>query len=105
IRVTSSRESWFTDSRCLIIPIPRSTGGLPLGSSPDLPPCRGLALEPPRLPDHDGVLSIHFLQQHAHVLVLARRNVLADVVGADRELAVAPVHQHRELDLLGPAEV
>ena len=38
-------------------------------------------------------------------LVLRGRDVLADVVGADRQLAVAAVDQRRELHARGPAEV
>ena len=38
-------------------------------------------------------------------LVLRRREILADVVGANRQLAVAAVDQHRQLHGAGPAPV
>ena len=41
----------------------------------------------------------------AHPLVERRRQVLADVVGADRKLSMPPIDEHRELDAVGPAEV
>ena len=46
----------------------------------------------------DGVLAVHLLHQHPDVVVAARRHVLAHEVGADRQLAMAAVDEHRELD-------
>ena len=43
--------------------------------------------------------------RHLHDLAARRRDVLADVVGLDRQLAVAAVDQDDELDGARPAEV
>src|ERR1700741_3295483 len=51
--------------------------------------------------DHHPVLSVVFSQAHGDALTLGRRQVLADVVGANRQLAVSPVHEDGELDHLG----
>jgi hypothetical protein len=42
---------------------------------------------------------------HLDRLVAGRRERAADVVGPDRQLAVAAVHEHGELDARGAAEV
>src|SRR5262249_28991499 len=44
-------------------------------------------------------------EHHAYRLGSRGRDVLADVVGADRQLPVAPVDEDRELDRTRPAEV
>ena len=58
-------------------------------------------------PELDGVLVdvVGLGEPDPHVLADARRQVLAHEVGADRQLAVAAVDQHRELDRLRPAEL
>ena len=53
----------------------------------------------------DRVLAVGLGQQHVHHLALGRRQVLAHVVGPDRQLAVTAVDQHGELDRPRPAEV
>src|SRR5437870_12435207 len=55
--------------------------------------------------DHDLVHAVRLGEPDLHLLAARGGDVLADVVGADRELAVAAVDQHRELDRLRPAEV
>src|SRR5881397_237926 len=48
---------------------------------------------------------VHLDELHLDALVTGRRQVLADVVRADRQLAVAAVDENRKLDALGPAVV
>ena len=55
--------------------------------------------------DRDGVGAVGLGQAHLDLLDQRGRQVLADEVGPDRQLAVAAVDQHGELDGLGPAEV
>ena len=51
-----------------------------------------------RLGDGDLVGAVELGDAHVHALGAVGREVLADVVGADRQLAVAAVGQHGELD-------
>src|SRR5258706_3703576 len=46
----------------------------------------------------DLVAAIDLGEVHAHVVGGLRRDVLADEISADRELAMAPVHEHGEAD-------
>ena len=55
--------------------------------------------------DDDAVAAVDLGEQHADRLALAGREVLADVVGPDRQLAVAAVDQDGELDRARAAEV
>ena len=55
--------------------------------------------------DRDLVDPVGLLEPDADPLVGPGRQVLADVVGADRQLAVAAVDQHGQPDGAGPAEV
>ena len=48
--------------------------------------------------DDDAVLAVVLPQAHRDALALRRRQVLADVVGADGQLAVAAVDQDGQLD-------
>ena len=56
-------------------------------------------------PDQHGVLTVDLFEMHLHDLVRGGREVLADVVGPDRQLPVAPVDEHGQADGPGPAEV
>ena len=56
-----------------------------------------------RLGDRDLVHAVELAHPHVDVLGGRGRQVLADVVGADRQLAVAAVDQHRQLHPLGAA--
>ena len=47
--------------------------------------------------DRDLVAAVDLLDVDVHALVGGGRQVLADVVGPDRQLAVAAVDQHRQL--------
>src|SRR6185436_742159 len=58
-----------------------------------------------RLFDHDPVLAVVFSQAHRDALALRGGQVLADVVGANGELAVSAVDQDRQLDHLGTPEI
>src|SRR6267142_6766837 len=58
-----------------------------------------------RLFDHDPVLAVMFSQAHRDALALGCRQVLADVVGANRQLAVPTIDEDGELDHLGPSEI
>src|SRR5207245_3460645 len=52
-----------------------------------------------------AVLSIDLGQQDPDRLALGRGEILADVVGPDRQLTVAPVDQDRKLDGTRTADV
>ena len=54
---------------------------------------------PPPLPDEDDAVDLVDLEElHLDALAACGRQVLADVVGPDRQLAVAAVGEDRELD-------
>src|SRR6266498_3578825 len=53
----------------------------------------------------DAVDLVHLDELHLDALVARGREVLADVVGADRQLAVAAVDEDGELDPVGPTVV
>ena len=55
--------------------------------------------------DRHLVDAVGLLEAHVDPLLARRRQVLAHVVGADRQLAVAAVAEHRELDPGRPAVV
>ena len=77
IRSMSARSRSSIESRCLIAAPPRVVG------------------------DRHLVDAVDLLEADVDALVARGRQVLADVVGADRQLAVAAVDEHRELDALG----
>ena len=53
----------------------------------------------------DTVGAVDLLQVHGDVVAEGRWNVLSDVVGPDRQLPMAAVDQHGQLDDRGPAVV
>src|SRR5579864_397496 len=55
--------------------------------------------------DHRLVDAVLLVDQHLDALVLGGRHVLADVVGADRQLAMTAVDEHGELNRPRPSEV
>src|SRR4029450_10118778 len=55
--------------------------------------------------DHDPILAVVLPQTHRDTFALGRRQVLADVVGGDRRLAVTAVDEDGELDHLGTSEI
>src|SRR5258707_15505297 len=55
--------------------------------------------------DHRLVDTVLLGHEHFDALRVGGGHVLADVVGPDRQLAMASVDQHRELDRARPAEV
>src|SRR5713226_1667027 len=55
--------------------------------------------------DHRLVESVLLGHQHLDALRVGGGHVLADVVGSDRQLAMASVDEHRQLDRARPAEV
>src|SRR5947199_10756918 len=55
--------------------------------------------------DHDLVHAVRLGEPDLHLLAARGGEVLADVVGADRELAMAPADEDREPDRLRPPEV
>ena len=57
------------------------------------------------LADGHLVHAVDLVDAHVHALVAGGRKVLAHVVGADGQLAVAAIGEHGELDALGPAVV
>ena len=83
IRSTSARSRSSIASRCFIAPPPLARSRL------------WAAL------DRDLVDAVGLLEPHVDALLARGRQVLADVVGADRQLAVAAVGEHGELDALG----
>src|SRR5919201_5034774 len=58
-----------------------------------------------RWDEQDAVDLVHLDELHLDALAAGGRKVLADVVGADRQLAVPAVDQHGQLDPVGPAVV
>src|SRR5690242_12414658 len=54
---------------------------------------------------YDVVDAVHLDEPDLHRLLLRGRQVLADVVGADRQLAVSTIDHDRELDVLRPTEI
>ena len=79
IRSMSARSRSSIESRCLIALLPARDG------------------RPARLLDRDLVELVGLLEPDEDALVARGRQVLADVVGADRQLAVAAVGEHGEL--------
>ena len=58
------------------------------------------------LGDEEHTVSLVDLDElHLDALVSPRRKVLADVVGADRQLAVTAIDEHGELNAGGPTEL
>src|SRR5260370_9458202 len=55
--------------------------------------------------DHRLVKPVLLGHQHLDALGVGGGHVLADVVGSDRQLAMAAVDEHRQLDRARPAEV
>src|SRR5437899_2258241 len=55
--------------------------------------------------DHDLVHAVRLGEPDLNLLAARGGDVLADVVGADRKLAMTPVDEDRELDRLRPPEV
>src|SRR6266851_7313893 len=55
--------------------------------------------------DHRLVEPVLLSHQHFNTLGVGGGHVLADVVVSDRQLAMASVDEHRQLDRAGPAEV
>src|SRR5207245_2501412 len=55
--------------------------------------------------DHDLVHAVRLGEPDLHLLAARGGNVLADVVGADRQLAMTPIDEDRELDRLRAPEV
>jgi rhodanese-related sulfurtransferase len=61
------------------------------GGRPPPPPPRQVRL------DLHFILSVDLIDTHVHALVLGGGDVLAHVIGPDRQLAVAAINQHRQL--------
>ena len=89
----SSRDRSPAESRCRFIGRASSTAAA-LASRP-----RSAG------PEQHRVTSVVFGELHVDGLGQRGRQVLADVVGPDRQLAVTAVDEHRELHGAGPAEV
>src|SRR5207249_4464592 len=77
-------------------PAPASSAGASASSA-----CSGLL----GFFDHHAVVTVVLAEPDGHALAPGGREVLADVVGANRQLAVAAVDQDRELDRPRPPEV
>src|SRR5262245_15688102 len=113
---TSSRRSEWTDQPCSRTE--RVSAADRAAPSPGPPDSYRLVLTRRRatriasgsrrlfgLLDHDAVDAVDLEQLHADHLAARRRHVLADVVGADRQFAMAAIDDTRELDRARPAEV
>src|SRR6185369_6343823 len=74
-------------------------------SAPDHPRRGGAPALLLHLLDDDAVDAVDLQELHADHFALRGRHVLADEVGADRQLAMAAVDDDRELDGAWPAEV
>ena len=95
----SSRDRSAAESRCRVTagpPVSRRVGRR-AGRR------RGTAGGRGGLPDEHRVPAVHLLEQDVHHLRPGSRDVLADVVGADGQLAVSAVDEHRQLDDPRPA--
>src|SRR4030095_15718734 len=55
--------------------------------------------------DHDPILAVVLPQTHRDTFALGRRQVLADVVGTDGQLAVSAVDENAELGHLWECEM
>src|SRR5688500_14057809 len=55
--------------------------------------------------NHHLVLSVDLLEPHLHALVARGRQVLADIVRFDGQLAMTAIDQHHQLNRARPAEV
>src|SRR5579871_1974162 len=53
----------------------------------------------------DAVEAVHLAQLDVNPLTFRGRNILADVVRANRHLALAAIDQHRELNRFGAAQI
>src|SRR5580704_10615499 len=58
-----------------------------------------------RFANQHAVETVDFGKFHEHTLTLGGRDILADVVRANRNLALAAIDQHRELNRFGPAQI
>src|SRR6266508_4443270 len=94
-RSTSSRSRSRIEIRC------RRTGGRG-GRSSRISRSSAMAFLLAGRDEQDAVDLVHLEQLHLDPRVARRREVLADVVGADRELAVAAVDQNGEPDATRP---
>ena len=105
--VTSTNES--VRSSIDSIPARRLGSGAPDGSSwaRSSTASRCFTIAPSRRsPQLDAVVAaVDLGEADPYVFDERGRQVLADVVGADRQLAVAAVDEHRELHGPGPAEL
>ena len=54
--------------------------------------------------DIDGIFVIELFHADHDLFVQRAGNVLSDIIGADRQFAVAAVDKHGQLDLSGPAK-
>src|SRR5262245_38815457 len=99
---TSTNESVRSSTRSMPARPPRSST-----DSRCFTECSGTRLRLLRgTPDLDLVLTaVDFAEVDLDVLGAAGREVLPDVVGADRQLAVTAVDHDRELDGLRPTEL
>src|SRR5687768_477308 len=107
MRTISSGESASMPSRCRprrpACPAPVGDG---CGSWPGVGAGDGVGVSSMgRLLEGHLVDAVGFLEPHVDQLAPRRRQVLAHVVGLDRQLAVAAIDHHGELDGAGPAEV
>src|SRR5205823_6233077 len=59
----------------------------------------------PRFLDEDRVLTVQLGDEHPDVVRATRRHVLPDEVRSDRQLAVAAIDEHGQLDLPGTPQV
>src|SRR5690606_1678149 len=54
---------------------------------------------------HDFVRAVELAQLDLHAFLARRRHVLADVIGLDRQFAMAAIDEHHELNRSGAAEI
>src|SRR5919202_5155439 len=98
-RSTSSRERSRIEIRC------RFGGGVGGSKSSRMTRISAIALLFARRDQEHLVDLVHLEELHLDALLPRGREVLADVVGPDRQLAVAAVDEHGELDAGGAAIV
>src|SRR3981081_2799489 len=96
----SVSTSWYPVIAVLKTTSPSPTTSAPSGTPTNARPSSSTSAANDFLDgnDHHLVDAVLFAGQHLDSLGVRRRNVLADVIRADRQLAMTAIDKHRELN-------